>query len=391
MKTVVLIDPCTGGHHEWFLQLFAEELIALGWRVAVIAPGAGTVAAALPAGMTVVVHEWRPDVSVGVAGRRRLWREAYAAVVALEGELGAPVDLVFFAWLDAFLGHGFSRYWIDRCFPREWSGLVFQPWMFRVPMRARWLRHLWLDPLEPLHSRRCRWLATLDEAVTGPLARVVGRPVIPFPDVADDSSANTSLAGELQRLAAGRSVVLLTGVVDRRKGLGRFFAAAREANATDWLFVVAGPVAWDGLPAAEAEELRRWIASPPEQGHILVQRSLSEGEVNALVRAAAAVWLSYENFPFSSNLLSKCARFCVPAVGNGRFLIGERMRAFSLGIEIPERGEAAWFASAGARGALRQFAAAPEFRAGCARYSNAHSREALRAALATGLGIPMPN
>lgn len=378
--TICLLDPFAGGHHATYLAQFSEELCALGCQVCTVSPS--------PVFVDDKSLSWEKWTLQSVprkwSERRQLWSEAAARVTRLERSTGQRIDLTFFAMLDPFIGHGFTRRQVALRFPRPFAGLLLHPWMFRLPIRARWMRKLWLNPLESLHASTCRAVVTLDSGVIVTLRRALRKPVIELPDVAHTalSAQPCSLAAAIRVKAGQRYIVSLLGVIDGRKGLGRFFAAAQAADSAKWLFVIAGAVVWETLSVSEAHELRRWMLAPPAAGWVAAHESLkNEEDINAVIECSFAVWLSYERFPYSSNLLTKCAALRVPVISNGEYLIGERVREFELGLVLPSGKETAFFSGPTAGDLIRSLKDTRTFADGCGRFSAQQSRSRLRAAL----------
>lgn len=376
---IALIDPLSGGHHEVYLRSFAQAIIRAGHDVTVLSPSGPEIVEHLESEREIRSENWCPEFSKPGAQRHRgnPWKETAEAIEKLGRSRGRMPEFAFLASLDRYLGHGQSRYSVDRWFPLPFSGLFLQPWMFRMPMRYRWLRRFWLDPLEPLRAKKCSSVCLLDPKVAPSVSRRLARPTVTFPDLAskETPSSTSPLITELMKRANGRSIVILTGVIDGRKGIDRFLNLADHSDPDEWFAVVVGPIAWGALTSGQSEKLKAWI-NPRVNGWVIDTSHLRDDEINEFVACASAVWLGYDRFPFSSNLLSKAAAWKIPVLSNGEFLIGEQTREFDLGLILEPESDGEGF-SKELRGEILDLRASERFQEGCHRYDVIHSSTAM--------------
>lgn len=83
-------------------------------------------------------------------------------------------------------------------------------------------------------------------------------------------------------------------------------------------------------------KLQRLVQSPPHNCFLHFGRIPDEPQFNALVNECDVLFVVYEDFPYSSNMLTKAAIFKKTVVASETFCIGERVRKFELGLTIPE-------------------------------------------------------
>lgn len=180
MRTIAVIDPYWTGHHPTYAKLFSGALLTLGHRVMTFCPEPEEVKAWLAAHGShdlerfhgFQLHEPAPSrfpyepLQATLTGIG-MWRSAARAISKAERATGIRPDLVFFLWLDSYLGFFRNRHIVDRLLPHDWIGIYFQP------RHLRQYEHL-SDTVGPptdhdveLLSRRCRGVALLDEGVAG--------------------------------------------------------------------------------------------------------------------------------------------------------------------------------------------------------------------------------
>jgi glycosyltransferase involved in cell wall biosynthesis len=61
-----------------------------------------------------------------------------------------------------------------------------------------------------------------------------------------------------------------------------------------------------------------------------------EREFNAIMHASDILFAVYTDFPYSSNMLSKAANLRRPILVSDRYLMGELVRRYGIGIAVPE-------------------------------------------------------
>lgn len=402
MKTVALISPTRGGHNEAYLRFYTRTMLELGNRVAVFT--------STPAEL----GKWATHTCSDFLGQLQIVRMEYAGrrpnlgpLSTLAGKIdwvrfvaaslksaNLKPDLVFHAWLDRCVTPGLTAELTDALFPFTWSGLYFHPWHLRPNTRRlafTWLRYGPLATHAALQSRRCPAVAVLDEGVALQLeAALHGKPVIPFPDVADETPPDMAfpVLAQIRALAGERRIVGLLGALSRRKGVRLFLETARRARADNWFFFMAGEKFRDTfLPEEE-----QWIA---ELAGAVLPNCLfyfsplpGEAQFNALVKICDVVFAVYQNFASSSNLLTKAALFEKPLLVSDAFCMGERVRQFHLGLAIDENSSAQCQAALNQLGRQLEEGGLPL--AHFAAYRRQHSPEQLGlslAALFTAAGL----
>ena len=348
MKTIALVDTLWGGHHPTYLKFFAKTLLELGHEVISLCPE--------PEEMNLWIanhcpelannfhsfelHEPPPSQFSGRRLRERAmavarWQRVAQSIQEISSKLGKAPDITFFAWLDTYLG--LIPAITDTIFPYPWSGLYFQPGYLRIPPKFRWMRHGILNPLSVLKSSHCPVVAVLDEGIADKLQQKLNKPVVTFPDITDESAPdiNFEIAQKIRAKAAGRKIVGLLGSLDKRKGTLTLLEVSQQVSGR-WFFVFAGRLAEPAFTAAELAKIGEIVKANPDNCFFYLNSIPDGSRFNAVVQVCDVLYAAYENFPYSSNILTKAAIFEKPVIASKNYCMGERVEQFSLGYGIEE-------------------------------------------------------
>jgi glycosyltransferase involved in cell wall biosynthesis len=348
LKTIALVDPLWGGHHPTYLKFFAKTLLELGHEVISLCPE--------PEEMNLWIASHCPELqprfhsfelhepATSPIPIRRLqakamavarWQRVAQSIQEISSKLGKAPDITFFAWLDTYLG--LIPAITDTIFPYPWSGLYFQPGYLRIPPKLQWMRHGILNPLSVLKSSHCPVVAVLDEGIADKLQQKLNKPVVTFPDITDESAPdiNFEIAQKIRAKAAGRKIVGLLGSLDKRKGTLTLLEVSQQVSGR-WFFVFAGRLAEPAFTAAELAKIGEIVKANPDNCFFYWNSIPDESGFNAVVQVCDVLYAAYENFPYSSNILTKAAIFEKPVIASKNYCMGERVEQFSLGYGIEE-------------------------------------------------------
>lgn len=347
MKHIALLSPSSGGHHDTYLRIYISSLLRLGHRVTAFTSHPAEIDAWANATsminqervQTVAVIYDTPRPALGpfstLAGKYH-WVKAMSAAVQRSG---IQPDLLFHMWLDNCLTPGLTSQLTDRIVPYRWSGLYFHPWHLRKPLAFQSLRRGFLASHAALRSSRCPAVAVLDEGIAPALQQhLKGKPVIVFPDIADDTAPDHAYppAQEILQRAQGRTVICLLGALSRRKGLLTMVDMVHRMNVDDFFFVFAGKLDMNSFSTEAQSFIRNFVVSKPENCLFLFERIPDEAQFNALVTACDVLFAVYDSFLSSSNLLTKAAIFERPILVSEGYCMGERMARYRIGRSVPE-------------------------------------------------------
>ncbi|MCU0565074.1 MAG: hypothetical protein MUF49_00565 [Oculatellaceae cyanobacterium Prado106] len=345
MNAIVIIETHGGGHHLMYLRVISKILLESGYSVLVFYPEPEQVMGWMAIACPESLHRFKvlPAVEPRTLRPRfgklpqplqvlARWQAAAQMAKIARKVLGQSPELFLFNWLDDLFSAYLPHALIDRLFPYPWAGLCFQP---------RWQRERgWLDHHEALNARHCRGCGVLDMDMAQQLQQRVRTPVLSFPDFTDETAPDPNFAWveQIREQAQGRKIVALLGSLHRRKGLLTCIDVALRSPSEPYFFVFAGKLSPYTLSANDQAHIRAIAANPPANCFFRLEPIPDEPQFNALVNASDILFAAYEDFPYSSNLLTKAAVFQKPVIVSEGFCLGERVQQFSLGVAIAGQG-----------------------------------------------------
>jgi hypothetical protein len=206
-----------------------------------------------------------------------------------------------------------------------WAGIRF------VPTRT---------PQEGYYELPCLMgMCFLDERVAQEYAiRMPSKCFEHLPDVTETAVPErpSRLREEIERRAAGRKIVFLGGTISAQKNLARWYELIELADPRRWFFVQVGEILTDSLGAEDAAAVERVTRSPPENLLVRAEYLADERTFNEIVAASDVVFAVYREFRISSNMLCKAATFKKPVLVSDRYLVGERVTRYGIGLAVTE-------------------------------------------------------
>jgi hypothetical protein len=330
----------------------------------------------------------------GVALRARWlkrWRGAARKLQIIERELGAPVDRVFFAWMDPFLLDLPTSLLINGLFRHRFSGLLFAPFDI-LHNRARRRPGLkWITSRgHVLRLNRCLSICTLDETLDDQLARTFRRKTVVLPDVLDSTLPPEPdvkrVQAEILRQSKGRLVLAVLGSLEARKGVIDVLRLIERGTMPHIFLLMAGEIQWHSFSEPDSHFLREIMKRALPGCCLRFGGLLKEAELNALLISSDVLYLCYRAFRQSSALLAKAAYFRIPVLAFDENLIGWRVRRHSLGWTVSQ-GERDAFLRGLDRRTLDGFRAARRFLDGSSAYQKEQDRGLLPGRLAEALAL----
>ncbi|NJL86866.1 MAG: glycosyltransferase family 4 protein [Leptolyngbyaceae cyanobacterium SM1_1_3] len=360
MKTIALVETNYGnGHHLTYLRLFSQILLEQQCQVMAFHPR--------PRDLTDWIDEHCPDYrdrlwvfEMHKHRRRRVpilgtvpepvavierWQHLTNTLAEASEETGFSPDLVFLNWLDNYLSHYLTHHVIDYVFPYSWSGIYFRPGVLRFGQRS------FAKLSEPLahyslaRSPRCQALTMLNEELVEDLQQDLGKPVIAFPDITDETppEGDYALVQKIRQKAGDRKIVGLIGALSKRKGILTLLKVAQQSMEENWFFVFAGQLdesmfhqEFDQRFPEEFQQIKKMREDPPDNCYFHFESIPDGHRFNSVVNACDVLFAAYENFPYSSNLLTKAAVFKKPIIVSEGYCMAARVEKFRFGLTIPE-------------------------------------------------------
>ena len=353
--TIYLADPYNGGHHYRYLRMIEEAFEALGCNVHVLckskdaflkqAKGEGRpVEKTNPISGSHVhslsVADRKIRLPIGrfniLANRFLIWQQTFRRIKNIEKQTGEPADLVFLPWLDGYIKNYYNNYQMNRYLPallrgivhRPWSGIYFHPRYLRLPAKYPMLKEGKSSiSLSALYKKTgCRALFTLDEGIKDKLAADIAPTNLYWlPDVLPDTQTDMSWKPlqKLKRKAEeqNRPIILLTGVLNRYKGVLEFYELAERCRHKSWLFVVAGQLKKHSFEPSALEKIQQ--TNLPNV-HTIFERIPTEQHINALLSLSSVIYCCYPRFTHSSSMQLRGAQLGKKVIVVNDHLMKER-------------------------------------------------------------------
>lgn len=344
LKTVVLVDPLSGGHHEAYMRFFIRFFYEHGWKVYILFPE--TKELKVWAAMEfenldkVIVESYSIQES---SSNLRNWGKLFRTPVIwrdlhrrVKGMSSHKADLVYFTWLDSFLDSYYPfpiQSWI---FPHNWSGLYFHPKHLRYNNQYLSERAKISDIDIVLKSRNCVGLTIHDRALLeGMKYRYEKNHIVTLPEFADLTSPDpkNEYAIEIKKRSGGRLVIGMLGLAPHQ-GIQKFCELHSSSDPERYFFVYVGVPHVDQF---NDEERKAWNSTHNLDNQVRINRWLKEGEeYNSVFSALDVPFLVYRDFTSSSNRLTKAAHFRKLVLASNKYLVGEDVRNYDLGEVVDE-------------------------------------------------------
>ncbi len=195
-------------------------------------------------------------------------------------------------------------------------------------------------PLEGYYKTpNLRGMALLDEKLVAAYQEQLPQLAIGYlPDMTDVLIGNhtSHIAQAILTRAQGRKIVFMGGTIGKNKNLACWYALIQQADAGKWFFVQIGEVLTDDLTQEDRDACQAIDLAPPENLYRHIGYLPDERDFNGAIAVADIIYAVYRDFKISSNMLGKAAAFNKPIVVAQEHLMGERVRAYQIGIAIPE-------------------------------------------------------
>ena len=212
--------------------------------------------------------------------------------------------------------------------PIPWGGVRFIPFAAENAGKEGYFR-----------QAQFRGMCFLDEhAVSAYTAADPHRAFVFLPDVTntDVPVQKPALAMEIQRLAAGRKVVLMCGSIEGRKNVGAFCQLALKADPARWLFAMVGQAHPHTFTPQDKNAIKNFRDAKAGNTFYLDTFFPDERDMNAVIQAADILFAAYKDFRISSNMPGKAAHFTKPILVSDGFLMGDRIRRYGIGIVVDQ-------------------------------------------------------
>jgi hypothetical protein len=179
----------------------------------------------------------------------------------------------------------------------------------------------------------------LDEAVCSKYQNLMPERHFEYlPDITETSlpEHSSARAVDIVKQAKGRKIVFLGGSIGKQKNLARWYDLIALADPQQWFFVQIGRINKNNLTPEDELALERIRAHHPENLLIRPEYLADERLFNEIISISDMIFAVYREFARSSNMLSKAAYFEKPILVSDRYLMGERVKQYKIGLAVAE-------------------------------------------------------
>ena len=353
-KHIVVVDGLWEGHHPTYVKVFVKLLLDAGYQVSVFCPSPEEVSSWV--NQTLSAEKCRFRAHYFSERETKLWRYIPSKIRhallplacwfhvsrSLKARLSSSEnpDLVFFAWLDSYAGGYLPVMLIDQQFPFLWSGLYFHPRHLRALNKDVKPRKLRFAP--PVyffaHSKWASSVAVLDAGILSALrVKLNGKQAVVLPDFTDEvlPFEHCPLAEQIRSKAKGRKIIGLLGSLERRKGLLTLIRVVMQSASRDWYFVFAGVLHDQTFSKDELSEIKLFFDEQREECFFHFGKIPDDAQFNAAMNVCDVIFAMYEDFPHSSNLVTKSAMYGKSVLVSTGGYMEEVVRNYKLGEAVP--------------------------------------------------------
>jgi len=206
-----------------------------------------------------------------------------------------------------------------------WGGIRF------VPMP---------EPIEGFYSlSSLRGMCFLDEKISHVYSQKIPDKVFPFlPDITNTilPKSEPKLVEEMRHKANGRKIIFLGGSIGGQKNISRWCEVILLADPQKWFFLLIGEIHSNTFTKEDTEAFDFILKNQPENVFIFSEYIPDESLFNAFITASDMIFAVYRDFQLSSNMLGKAAFLEKPILVSEKYLMGERVRKYGIGIGVNE-------------------------------------------------------
>jgi glycosyltransferase involved in cell wall biosynthesis len=344
MKTIVLIDVLWYGHHQTYLKNIIPVLLNK-YNVWVICSNESELRSWANENLNSTqlsrlsmfqistrYANVLPSQISGYFNSVYHWRNTIESIQQASQKIGKPPDMLFFMKIDFWMNNPFGvTGWLANKMPVPWSGIYFEAAHLRKEQKYKTLRKVVFEPESIFHLKSCRIITTLDENIIDGIKERTKKSVIAFPDITDEThpDLNYSLCQNIKQKAGDRKIIGLLGSLLLRKGIDTLVEVIEKMDSEKFFFVIAGEKPKGGEGRVVGDLLDKIVQ---KQNVFISAKRLNDGiEFNSLLNVCDMIYAAYQNFYYSSNLLTKSALFKKPVIVSARGLSAERVEKYKTG------------------------------------------------------------
>jgi len=348
-KTILLVDLLDDGHHQMFMGLVIDYLISLGHNVTCFCSDPSSVSRRAESrgysqsiGKLKTIYfetKHRRGMRNVRYGRVNRWLSLTWGVIRYK----VRPTRILLLYGDSFTLENTPsvlrrcvKLFLDLAFPWKWTALYFHPYRFRSQR---------LDPTkqQPLYdivfkARSCKGVGIFDEILLSSVAKDFRRPVVHIPDVhylpVACCAGASGMSSTIVQQSNGRFIVVLLGILQRRKNLLNLLQAAQLLPRQKFYFAICGSLVRGQYHPCELDRIDMLVGG--SENIFFHPYLLSEVDFHGVASVANAFYAAYSGFPHSSNIMTVAAFQQVPVLVGKGFLMQERAVRYKTGVAVDE-------------------------------------------------------
>lgn len=347
MKTVALFDANWHGHHPTYLKLITKIFLESDNRVWLLCQRPEEVEQWLQQNTkekklinlkAYKISKMLPKnyITWWFWGLHN-WINASNYIKALEKQNNYKPDIVFFLKVDDFTKGLLTARWVDTIFPYAWSGIyIFLKLQLKI--KLPFIKKSIYPLFTAFSAKNCKSISVLQEDCASKFQSIINKPIVVLPDITDGSKpTQNDLVQAILQKARGRKIIGLIGGQDRRKGSFTLLEIARRCKDKGWFFLFVGKMNYPRSDK-ELEKLKRVIENEKhwENCFFHFNRIPDESDFNGIFNLCDLIFAVYQDFPYSSNILTKAALFRKPIIVASGKLMAKRVEKFNLGVSCKQ-------------------------------------------------------
>ena len=186
-------------------------------------------------------------------------------------------------------------------------------------------------------SKHCKAVGILDKGIKLNLQkRLKNKLIVALPDVTDTDklSNNDQLIKSIKTKAKGRKIVGIIGSLEKRKGILNLVKMSQQVDDKNLFYIFVGHLHKDSYTKRELRFLLETIRKKPDNCFFYLNNIIDDRLFNTLINSCDVIYLSYLNFPHSSNLLTKASHFKKPVIVSRGYYMEEIVNKYNLGLAV---------------------------------------------------------
>lgn len=336
LKTIVVIDPLKGGHHDLYVEYTARGFIGLGYNVVTLSPIKEQLDKKLNCENVYYEEKfkYKNKFDVFLFTPIRIWKSLELELDKLS--LDMENTIVFINWLDIYVSPLLPKLYFEKLFSYKFSGIYFRP----NYLRRNKLIDRFLNFEKVFSSNNCISVGVIESYENiQRLYTSIKKPVYYFPDFIDESIDNVSETTikdieNIYKLAKGRKKIGVIGSLQKRKNFIKLLQAVEKLD--DKLYVVLYGKFNDKEFTQKELEIINNARKDKSRVYFKNQFIPTERDVNILYKNLDYVWNAYSNWKNTSNALTKASYFSKLAIVPQNSYLRDMVEKYSIGISCDE-------------------------------------------------------